>query len=318
MFPLILLLSGVERHPLMIAAAWKGGSAIGLAVFVWRRYGDLLADPRWRGAVRARTGWRTWLIAGGGELDVVLFGVAVGHADPVIVATVYQSWPACLAGGLSWWSRRSGRYGRSGARVWVAFVIASVGLGLLAMAQAVTHVDTGWERQSFGFVIALILAAAVGAEVLVTIRCGVAVRATTGHMGQAGRRVEVAASLFVTLIVLAVAACGLLVAGVAAGEAVPLSTAGAIFAAGATVGTVTRVGLRTGNLAARSVAVNLIPYGAPVLAACWLLLAGAASVNRLDLLGAGIAAIVAANVLANLPGSAVSANTPARPGGRGD
>ena len=303
-FPLLLHLTGVTQQPLLVSAAWKAGSTLGLGAFVWWRVARVPfnASPgaRWRLTLAGSASPLALMLACAGEMDVVLFGLAVQRVDTAVATAAYQSWPAMLAAGLALWRGSGHSPFRASHRVaWLAFGLASCGVALLAAAQSRVDTMLGAWTQLLGLAIALMLAAAVASEVFATLRAGAQARQRYGLQGVAGETLALDVALAITAVAVGLGAVLSAVAGWAVGERIAVGSAIVLVVTGASMGTLIRTAVRAGNnVATRTAMINIIPYSGPALAVTWLIWAGVTDASVTGYLGLGVAAIVAGNITA--------------------
>ena len=303
-FPLLLHLAGVTQLPLMVSATWKTGSALGLSALVGLRVmrGPHNASPstRWRLILAGAASPLALIFACAGEMDVVLFGLAVQRVDTAVATAVYQSWPAMLAAGLGLWRAPNHSPFRASHRgAWLAFGLASCGVALLAAAQARVDTMLAAGTQLLGLAIALTLAAAVAGEVFATLRAGAQARLRHGLHGAAGEALALDVALTITAVAVGLGAVGSATGGWVAGERIAIVPAIVLIVAGASMGTLIRTAVRAGNnVASRTAMINIIPYSGPALAVTWLIWAGVTDTSVTGYMGAGIVAIVAGNITA--------------------
>ena len=135
LFPVVVAFSNTES-PFLFACTWYVGLVLGMVVFLAVRFSDLL---------RSRAAWRqvwrqipsiammVWIAS---KFQIALFAWSASVVDVAITAVLYETWPLGMVLLTAWLFRSEDRYQRIGPVTALAFVVAVVGVGLIALSHA--------------------------------------------------------------------------------------------------------------------------------------------------------------------------------------
>ena len=311
--PLLYAVVSGPDSPFIFAAGTRLGVFACCAPFLLVFYRAIVLSPV--GMAAARRVLFTWpmLFSALSFTNLPLFLLAVRYIDPVVAATLLETWPVLFIVLMALGFRRPG-----GRRLSVSWPVLGLGLALalagfllLAWSQEGTLVLGSGRFWPLALGLGLgVLAGSLGAlgacNFLWSLRfvAVLPVGFGIGLVSPAGR--VLCGTVLCYSLGCVVAFFYLTLVGLVAGE----SFSWGVVLRGLVVGVICAgpgsLLFRGANLLSANPGVNLLGYLTPVLAAVWLFLLWDVGVARVDYLVLGLAAVVIANLLVNMPGNGLA------------
>ena len=322
-FAVLVAFSGTES-PFLFTCVWKIGLVLGLGVFIGVRYLDLLRSRSVRRLIWQRIPSIEMTLLTAAQFQIALFAWSASVVDVSITTVLYETWPLGLVLLTAWLFRSELRYERVGPLTALAFVVAVVGVLLVALSHA-GDADFPRMRQFITdapYALAGGVALALGAALLQSLssfgfRWGADLAVDLPGDGKHG-----AASLEVFGVAIGLMICslfaipGLAVIGLARNEPVVPGSLSAALIGGPLISATASILWRWGILMTTSLKIQVISYFRPLLALLWLY--SLSLVGDVDggLLFGGAVVIVIANLIAWAEGrqrGESSASAPVQP-----
>ena len=134
-FAVLVAFSGTES-PFLFTCVWKIGLVLGLGVFIGVRYLDLLRSRSVRRLIWQRIPSIEMTLLTAAQFQIALFAWSASVVDVSITTVLYETWPLGLVLLTAWLFRSELRYERVGPLTALAFVVAVVGVLLVALSHA--------------------------------------------------------------------------------------------------------------------------------------------------------------------------------------
>ena len=302
--PAAAVIADGDQTPFLFNASLRLGTAAGFAAITIGIFRGRLAGEL-RNLARCPELLREWgpLAAVVGTLEYTLYAMATKNIDPAIAVTLMETWPAMIIAVGTMRSRNTGRYKPMSKRT-AAAAGATVGAALLVASQH-GSIASLWPSTSrdgenilLGAVLALASAATLAPTPIAIGWCEKAAAVLREKCDSSTRDLPILCigTLMVTGCLTGAALNG--AAAAVTGEKITAHAVTAPLICGILTQGPGAMAWRVANTLTDNPNLNIILFGLPVMGMAWIWLLGAVSVESTELLLAGTALIVDANLLA--------------------
>ena len=304
MIPLLVASGNGGDNPFLFGAGWRLGVGLGLSVFLFTFFRDVLSNREVLSLIIGRMLTWSMLFVILSQFDYVAFALATRFIDVSVAAILFETWPIFLILLTAILFRGEARYRAIKTDVLLLLVIGFLGFCFVAGSE--TGDFGNWNDSQFiytiigvGVVILAIILTTVSAY---QFRWGVDLsRALPEEVVKDKNKdlVDICCVITASWIGNFIASGINVVVGLSSGEtiatgALTIALVGGIF--GNALG---NIAWRAANLMTTNLGINAVSYATPIFSLIWLFLFSQVDIARVDYLIIGAAAIISANLLIN-------------------
>lgn len=304
LIPLMVANGSGGDSPFLFVAGWRFGVALGLTVFLFTIFGDVLLHREVVRIITRRMFTWAMLFVILSQFDYVFFAWSTRFVDVSVAAILFETWPIFLILLTAVLFRREARYRTIKPDVMLLLAVGFMGFAFVAASETGGFGD--WTDAQFantllgiGLVIVAIVLTTVSAY---QFRWGVDLsRALPSDLvsGKNSALVDICCVIVSSWIGNILASGINVVVGVSTGESIATGALTFALIGGIFGNALGNIAWRAANLMTTNLGINAISYATPIFSLIWLFLFAEVNISRVDFLIIGAAAIISTNLLIN-------------------
>ena len=302
--PLAVEFAGGSQNPFLFNMGWRGGIAIGFALFLAVGYRDLFFSRRVWGAILHHTKRLELLAVVIAYFDIALFALAVRFVDVSAATVVAEVSPVFLII-IMWLSlRRTATYQRVTFRLLLLVILALFGFAFVVFSQA-TEISLFARSENWLLLLGILLAlssALLAALNGLSFKWGMDLTSKLPDESLQNHNTDsinlfgvVMAGFIGNLVIVPFS----LAIGAGTGETISGKVLMFSVIGGVLTYPIAGIAWRKANLLTYNLGINAIGYIRPILSIVWLLPFSYINVVKVDYLVIGTGFVIAANILIN-------------------